>query len=371
MRIVYMLTSLGMGGAEKQVLALASRMKEHGHDVTLLILRPPVAEQWRTELPIVHLGMHRNPVSVAAGLGKGGRFLGEFKPDILHSHSFHPNILARLLNWPARARVISTVHNVYEGGWRRMLAYRMTDGLARCTTAVSRAAADRFVELKAVPGAKCIVLTNGIDTTEFEPLADRRARMRAEMGAGAGFIWLTSGRIVPAKDIPNLLRAFARVRAERADAQLWIAGEMAGGKVEGSGGAVSGAVVEMGSVEGVRWLGLQRDLPALLDAVDGFVLASAWEGMPLALGEAMAMEKPVVATDVGGVRELVGDAGVTVPPKNSNALASAMLTMMQRSKEARSALGSAARARIQNNFSMDARADDWEALYRTILKGKE
>ena len=80
-------------------------------------------------------------------------------------------------------------------------------------------------------------------------------------------------------------------------------------------------------------------MPALLDAADGFVLASAWEGMPLAVGEAMAMEKPVVATDVGGVRELVGDAGVIVSAKDPEGLAQAMLELMRRTSEARCALG--------------------------------
>jgi glycosyltransferase involved in cell wall biosynthesis len=90
--------------------------------------------------------------------------------------------------------------------------------------------------------------------------------------------------------------------------------------------------------------------------------------MPLALGEAMAMEKPVVATDVGGVRELVGDAGAIVPPKDSEALADAMLDQMQSSPEDRRALGRAARVRIQGNFSMDAKADEWEALYRAVVE---
>ena len=89
----------------------------------------------------------------------------------------------------------------------------------------------------------------------------------------------------------------------------------------------------------VRRLGLRSDIAALLDAADGFVLSSAWEGMPLAVGEAMAMAKPVVATDVGGVRELVGDAGVLVPAKNPTALAEAMVAMMKRPTEERSAMG--------------------------------
>jgi glycosyltransferase involved in cell wall biosynthesis len=108
-------------------------------------------------------------------------------------------------------------------------------------------------------------------------------------------------------------------------------------------------------------------MPALLDAADGFVLSSAWEGMPLAVGEAMAMEKPVVATDVGGVRELLGEAGVIVPSRDSNALAGAMLELMRRTPEDRHVLGCQARERIVSNFSMDARADEWEAQYRRLL----
>src|ERR1017187_9236864 len=136
MRIIYVLTSLGMGGAERVVLALASRMTQSGHSVALLVLRPPVAEQWPTDLPVVHMEMRKNPLSALMGIEEGRRFLREFRPDLIHSHSFHANIVARLLKGLAPTQVISTVHNVYEGGWTRMLAYRLTDGLARRTVAV-------------------------------------------------------------------------------------------------------------------------------------------------------------------------------------------------------------------------------------------
>jgi glycosyltransferase involved in cell wall biosynthesis len=93
--------------------------------------------------------------------------------------------------------------------------------------------------------------------------------------------------------------------------------------------------------------------------------------MPLAVGEAMAMEKPVVATDVGGVRELVGDTGVVVPAKDSQALAEAMLTTMQESREALAARGCAARERVLRQFSMDATADTWEALYGSLVTASD
>ncbi len=364
MRILYMLTSLGMGGAERVVVALAARMVQRGHAVALMVLSPRLEEEWPTALPVVHLEMRRTPFSALVGLVRGRRFLREFGPDLVHSHSFHANLAARLLKGLASPQVVSTIHNVYEGGPARMLAYRLTDGLARRTAAVSQAAAERFVSLKAVPARKCVVVTNGIDTAEFAPDAQRRVRNRAEMGANAEFIWLTAGRIAPAKDYPNLLRAFAVVRASCPETRLWIAGEGSGKELS----TVRGLAAELGLDDSVSWLGLRRDLPALLDAADGFVLASAWEGMPLALGEAMAMEKPVVATDVGGVRELVGEAGALVPPKAPQTLAGAMLEQMRTAPEDRRTLGKAARARIESKFSMDAKANEWETLYRTILE---
>jgi glycosyltransferase involved in cell wall biosynthesis len=366
MRIVYVLTSLGMGGAERQVLALASRMSERGHSVALLVLRPQLEQEWPTTLNVMHLEMHRNFFSMVAGLVRGRRFLRAFKPDLLHSHSFHANFVARLLKvLVCTPVVVSTVHNVNEGGWARMLGYRLTDFLSCVTTAVSTSAAERFVRLKAVPRHKCVVLTNGIDTAEFSPNEERRARTRAAMGVGQEFVWLTAGRIVPAKDYPNLLRAFGLVHAGRPEALLWIAGEA----VDAQSNPIKSFVVEgpEDSMERVRWLGLRRDMPALMDATDGFVLASAWEGMPLVVGEAMAMEKPVVATDVGGVRELAGDTRMIVPARDSEALADAMLGLMDKSAEERRELGRAARLRIATQFSMTSRVDEWELLYRSVM----
>ncbi len=167
---------------------------------------------------------------------------------------------------------------------------------------------------------------------------------------------------MPAKDYPNLLQAFTQVRAIKSDAQLWIAGGT--GVADSSVSSRFFTALKRNSPGGVHWLGLRRDLPALLDAADGFVLSSAWEGMPLALGESMAMEKPGAATDVGGVRELLWACGSLVPPKDPGALATAMLELMYMRQEDRATLGRASRARIQHNFNLDDKADEWEILYK-------
>jgi glycosyltransferase involved in cell wall biosynthesis len=373
MRIVTVLTSLGMGGAEKLALAVAERMARHGHDVALLSLMPRLREQWPTTLPVTYLGVRKNPASVAAGFRRGRKFLRKFRPDLVHSHSFHANILARLLPigllGVPRAVVISSVHNVYEGGRMRMLGYRLTDPWSARTVAISQAAAERFVRLKAVPERKCSVRGHGIDTQVFAPDARRRALTREAKGADSSFVWLCAGRIAPAKDYPNLLRAFAIVEQRHSDTQLWIAG----GGSEGACKELESLANDLRVREKVFFLGLQRDMPSLLDAADGFVLGSAWEGLPQVIAEAMAMEKPVVATDVGGVRELMGDpsarppgrlvAGTLVPAKDVEALAAAMVATMRRDRDERALEGEAARELIVRRFSIDAVADGWEELY--------
>lgn len=368
MRIVYVFTSLAIGGAERQGLALAERMARRGHTVALLVLKPRLADELITALPIVHLGMKRSPLSLVRCIAESGFFLEAFRPDLLHSHSFHANLVARLLKlFVPGCVVLSTVHSVYEGPWHRMLAYRLTDVLSRRTIAVSQAAANRFVGIWAVPRPKCMVAANGIDTAEFIPSFERRIRMRADMAVEADFIWLAAGRLTPAKDYPNLLRAFAQLRLSRPDARLWVAAETSGAQFQ----RMTALASRLNGCDCVLWLGVRRDMPALLDAADGFVLSSAWEGMPLAVGEAMAMAKPVVATDVGGVHELLGECGILTPPRNPDALAAAMLELMRKPEVVRQSWGYAARERIVAHFSMDAKANEWEALYQSLLRAPE
>jgi len=366
-RILYILTSLGIGGAEKQVIDLAERMATKGHSVAFLVLKHS-SEEWPVKLPVLRLNMAKTPLGILRGLRFARKFVALFHPDLIHSHTFPASIFARLLkcmllmDGPA-LRLINTIHNVHEGGWHRMLIYRLTGPLANSVTAVSTAAAERFVRLRAVAATKLRVLTNGIDSEVFSPDRSRRRRTRVSMQTGKAFVWIAIGRLVEAKDYLNLLRAFEKVRRVYPASRLWIAGEgdTAEWRVEHLNGTEDG---------GVEVLGLRRDVTDLLDAADGYVLSSAWEGMPLAVAEAMAMEKPIVATDVGGVRELVGDAGLIVAPKDSVALAEGMTKVMGMDEFERRAIGKRARERVMHRFSIDAKAVEWEQLYGELIYDK-
>jgi glycosyltransferase involved in cell wall biosynthesis len=366
MRIAFMLTSLGIGGTERQVVALAERMHARGHAVLIVVLTDGTPQEWPARVEVVHLALHKTPLDGIRGVARAAPALRAFRPDVLHCHNFHGNILGRLLKLVLpRVRVVSTIHNIYEGGRLRMLAYRMTNQLGQRTVGVCEAAATHMLECGAAPRRKpCQVIANGIDLAAFTPNEERRAAMRQQMGAADRFVWITVGRVVRAKDYENLLRAFALTHAAQVHAELWIAGEGTGLYAD----CMKRLADELGLSRAIRWLGLRKDVEALLDAADAFVLSSAWEGMPLAVGEAMAMHKPVVATDVGGVRELLGDCGTLVPAMNSGSLADAMLEVMRAANSARWVeTCQSARRRIEEQFSMDANADKWELLFRSLL----
>ncbi|MFC5864805.1 glycosyltransferase [Acidicapsa dinghuensis] len=366
MRILYVLTSLGIGGAEKQVIDLAARMSEQGHKVSFLILKHSV-EEWPVKGPVLRLNLAKTAASLLRGLRFARSFLALIRPDIVHSHTYPANLFARLLLIKrfkefSRPGLVNTIHNVYEGGWHRMLLYRLTNRWVDRITAVSTAAAERFIHLHAVPAVKITVLTNGIDTDHFNPDRAQRRRVRNQMLVDKEFVWIAVGRIAPAKDYPNLLRAFHLLQQAKPETQLWIAGE---------GNPASLAIdSDLQNNPAIRWLGLRYDIAELLDAADGFVLSSAWEGLPIALAEAMAMAKTVVATDVGGVRELVGDAGFLVPPRNSEALKDTMQKAMSTPVERRRFLEAAARSRIRQSFSLQSKVSEWEKLYGQILEGR-
>ena len=363
MRILYLFNSLGVGGTEKLVLSLASRMEQRGHEVALMVLRPPGPNDLITELEVIHLGLNRNPLRVIPALQRASDFIRIFLPDIIHSHNFHGNLLGRVLCLRHRKpRLISTLHNEYEGGWLRMMAYRLTDALSDKTVAVCDAIAQRFISEGAVSPTRCTVIANAIDVHRLVPDPQHRHTVREHMGVHGQFVWIAVGREVKAKDFHNLTTAFNEVWKAEPSARLWIVGPTASAAGEPKRDH------DLHEADAfIRRLGSRDDIPALLDAADAFVLSSAWEGMPLSLAEAMAMQKPCVSTNVGGVAQLTGHTALLVPPSDSEALASAMLAVMKTPLDEREAVGLAARARISSQFNMDSRVEEWESLYQTVL----
>jgi glycosyltransferase involved in cell wall biosynthesis len=277
------------------------------------------------------------------------------------------NLISRLARPLAPVPVLlTTAHSTYEGAPWRYVLYRLTTPLAELMTTVSQASAERHLRRKATPPAKLRVIPNGIDMNRFVRDRSERDRVRSAEGLHDRFCWLAVGRFEEAKDYPNLLAAFGKVAAERDDVLLLIVGR---GPLDSS---LRSIVEAKGLSARVRFLGGRSDVPALMNASDGYVMSSAWEGLPLVLIEAAASGLPTVATRVGGVGEIVveGKSGTLVPPGDSKLLASAMLSIMCASSEVRASMGLAARAHVEKAFDLQVVSDCWEAVYRELLMTK-
>ncbi len=366
---MFVITGLNYGGAETQLVQIATALAKRKYAVHVVSMIKPQAyleELHEQGINYTSLDMTRgipDPRVVVRLVA----LLKYWQPKIVHSHMVHANLLARLARLLYRVPVlICTAHNINEGGRWREIAYRLTDPLADLTTNVSRAAVDRYIRVGATPKDKIIFMPNGVDTARFRPNRAARLRLREELGIGDGFAWLAVGRFEEAKDYPNMLRAFNMVAEEQVDAVLLLAGQ--GYLLE----ETKKLACDLGLKDRVRFLGVRRDVPELMNAANAYVMSSAWEGLPMVLLEAGACGLPIVATDVGGNGEVVlnGESGYIVPPRDVKALAAAMSKMMALSETERAALGQAGRAHIEANYSLDRVVDQWERLYEELLKRK-
>lgn len=368
-RIAFVVNTLTHGGAEIQVSRLARGFKRRGCAVTVISMVPPdalVEELQTAGIEVSCLNMKPGVPNPAAIL-RLRRHLNQFRPQVVHSHIAHANILSRVTRVMSDFPVlICTAHSIKEGGRMLTLAYRWTDWLADLTTNVSQAGVERQVQHRAGSPQRIRFVPNGLDLEHFRPEPQWRPRIREELKLGSDFVWLAVGRMEPPKDYPTMIEAFAEVVAQRPETTLLIAGQ---GARETE---VREAIQRHSVANRVRLLGVRPDVHALMNAADGYVMSSQWEGMPLVLQEAAAVGLPVVATDVGGNREVVlpDESGLIVPSRDPQALASAMRTLMATPPARRAEMGRRGRAHVEALFGIEHVLDLWESIYAELLARK-
>ena len=367
-RILYVVTTLGWGGAESQVIDLASRFHTRGWDVgvaTLLAEAERSAPLRALGISVHTLGMRRG-VPDPRALARLARLIASFGPSVVHAHMVHANLLTRLVRLFCRMPVlICSAHIDEEGRWREM-AYRLTDSLTDLTTNVSHAGVQRAIAVGAAPEHRIRFMANGIDVCRFGGDTSACASLRHELSLGDRFVWLAVARFDEQKDYPNLLKAYAQVCDHPAHPILLLVGE---GPLKPQ---MESHARHAGLTRSVRFLGRRDDIPDLMKAADAYVMSSAWEGLPIVLLEAAASRLPIVATDVGGNSQIVlkGKTGELVLPRASRALGDAMRRMMDLPAEERIALGDAGSRHVAETFGLDTIVGQWEDVYVDLLSGK-
>jgi glycosyltransferase involved in cell wall biosynthesis len=275
--------------------------------------------------------------------------------DVLHTHNPSPHAAGALARLRTQIPVlVHTKHGRnYPGEWRRVLVNRGVSWLTDCVVAVSHDAASVSREIERIPERKLRVIHNGIDLTRFAPVKGVPNPRRA----------IHVARIAdPPKDHTTLLRAVRRVADVVPDFHLEIVGDGP------QRGAVEQLCDELRLRDNVTLMGFRSDVAERIGQCGLAMLSSLTEGLSITLLEAMAMGLPVVATDVGGNREVVaqGKTGILVPAEQPEAMAEAMLTLI-RSPEQAAAMGAAGRERMEDGFNLSKVAEEYSELYLELL----
>jgi len=366
-RILFLITTLFVGGgAEAQVVRLATELQARNWTVCVVCMVKP--RGYVSFLEQHHIAVHsldmKEGVPDPRAVFRLRSIIRDFRPDIVHCHMYHSNILGRITRlFCPMPLLICTAHNLKETSrrdgptWHKELLYRITDRLADQTTIICKAGFDRYLRVGAVPRNRLQVIPNGIDMDIFTRSEQRRRSARNALGIGSEFVWLAVGRLVKQKDYPTLFRALAMMK--RRDFIVLIAGS---GPLEQE---LRQDCARLGLDGCVRFCGTREEILDLYNAADAFVMSSKFEGLPLALLEAAALELPAVATDVGGNSEVIVDnkTGYLVPQAAPAQLADALKRLMDATPEYRKAMGLAARQRCRDHYEISAVMDQWLDLY--------
>jgi glycosyltransferase involved in cell wall biosynthesis len=363
-KVLMLIDTLLAGGAERSLVGLATSLPAERFDVCVCATRRnkgPLLE------PLLAAGIRYETLDRTgrydlAPFRRLSRLLREERFDVLHAHKFGSNLWGSIVGRLSRTPVIVA----HEHSWaysgdpvRRILDGRVIGRLADVMVAVSTRDRERMTSVEGVPPGKTVYIPNAFVQ---RPPAPPDGDLRAELGIAAGAAVVGTLAVLRAeKRLDVMLEAFARVAKALPDAHLVVGGY--GPMMEDWQELARG----LGVGERVHWLGMREDVETVLRGVDVAAMSSEREGMPLFAFECMATRTPLVATDVGGLRDIFpgGDGALLVPPGDADALAAGLSALLA-DRDRRRTLAEAAHARLPE-FSAERAAEKVGGLYERLL----
>ena len=364
MRIAYVITrSDDLGGAQIHVRDLASALKESGHDVVVLaggggVLARQLEERGVRVVTLRHMARPIRPLQDLRALRELTGHLRSIRPDVLSTHSSKAGILGRIAGRSLGIVTVTTAHGwLFElprQGTREFAVWSVEKGIAPL--------ARRIVTV--CESDRRLAIESGISSAErfvtiHNAMPDVGAALRADPSAEPPRLLMVA-RFAPQKDHETLFRALAALLD-----MDWSLDLVGSGSLEDSLRSMANS---LGLADRVRFLGMREDVPELIAGSQLYALISHWEGFPRSILEALRGGIPVVATDVGGVREAVidGDTGFLIP-EDDDALLADRLRRLLEDPALRAAMGRAARTRYEAHFTFDRLVRESLALYESIL----
>lgn len=363
------------GGAEQLALEIATHLNPERFESILCVSRwppPPLHARdlsWRRALAQLEAAgarflplERRYKVDVQAWM-RLERFLRRERVDVLHAHKFGSNVWGAIVGSMAKVPVMLAHEHTwsFEGQpLRRLLDRELVSRASDRFIAVSREDRRRMIEIERIPPSRTLFIPNGVPASP--PPSGRDVRSELGIEGGVPVIGAV-GLLRPQKAHHVLLHAAAALTGEWPDIQVLIVGD---GPERAN---LERLVGELGLERTVRFTGLRSDVPDVLRALDVAVCCSDFEGSPLSVLEYMGAALPVVATEVGGLPDLIepGVNGLLVPPRDSAALAAALAELLRDPQRAR-AMGERGRERRVAEFDISVFVGRLEDLYGELLQ---
>ncbi len=374
-KIVFVITGLGIGGAEAMLVKLLRGLDRTRFTPCVIVLSN------RRDLESALLN-HEISVRVIGAdswakfpfvLWKTVQILREEQPDIIQGWMYHGGVTASIAAW-GLWRKVPVLWNIRAGSAIRKLhsvptrfLLRISSLLARLPARIinnSNASARLHTKAYGYPQFNTVIIANGFDVAEFKPDADARCSVRIELGIPQDAIVIgIIARFDSAKDHRTFLVAAGKLAERHRDFHFLLAGT----------GVTQESMMHLASAHGfdispnTHCLGPRSDMPRITAALDIGVCSSISEGFPNTVGEAMSCGIPCVVTNVGDCATIVGEAGIVVPASDPVALANAIGEIASLPLEKRQAIGAAARARIEAHYSIEVIVKQYESLYGSVF----
>ena len=379
LRLAQVVTRMDIGGVPDHVMTL---IRELRRDFDITVICGDIDEMHRRELTEMDVPIENVPfrrlLSPLADIKAFLALLAFYRAqqfDVVHTHMSKAALIGAIAAVCARTpAVVNTAHNLgfiaLPQPFLRLLFWVYDFVLLRAAMdaviTVSAKVRERILQTRLLPRARVFAVHNGMSAQKMDvPESDAAAR-RAEFGVSPSEILIVSvARLVWFKGLDNLVSAMPLLLAKCPGVRIVVAGD---GPLRDE---LARQAEDLGVGGRLELAGERRDIPAILAAADIFVLPSVSEGLPISIMEAMAAGKPVVATDVGGVAELVdqGSTGQIVPPRSAPALADA-LAQLALDPARRAAMGARGKLRIASEFTPEQMARRTADIYHAVLQRK-
>jgi len=373
LRVLHVIGGGEFGGAEQHIVNLVSTFPKEEVEVAVICFYDSLFASKLREAGISVVTLNQFGRFDLRLLSALRRTFFTFQPAIIHTHGVKANFFSRLASRGMKLPLLTTVHSALHYDYTSTLGFLIVSLMERSTRLWNRhyiaisGAISEILRGQGVPAADISVIYNGMDLSVYRQNQLRssdRSRLRAEWNIPDDvFLFGTVARFVPVKGLPILLDAFAQlVRGKENAPFLVLIGD-------GSERALLETKVrELNLEKLVRFTGFRQDIPSCLHALDGFVHSSLYEGLGYTIIEAMASEVPVVASNVGGVKEFVFpmETGLVVEPGNPAALAQAM-EQLYTSAKLREKLVKNALEKVEASFTIEQMTEQILALYRKLL----